>query len=127
MRSILTTAMVAAGAVVLVVATTALGDTGLNIWRVYGDRFQLGYVVGYLEAVRLAQRRDPRALIPAKGKNFDRWLEDVNAYFEDPAHANSTVPDAMGFVGNQIRKEQMGAWSKRNKGVGPSPSPSPGS
>ena len=126
MRRIFTTAVIAAAVAVLLATTTALSNTSVNIWRLYGDRFQLGYVVGYLEAVRLTQRRDQRTLIPAGGKNFDRWVRDINAYLDDPANGDRTVPDAMGFVGAKIRQETMDGWNKRNSRGRPSPSPSPG-
>ena len=126
MRRLFTTALTAALVAVLLATTTAVGDTTAKIWRLYGDRFQLGYVVGYLEAIRLSQRRDQRTLIPAGGKKFDRWIRDINAYLDDPNNADRTVPDAIGFVGARIRQETLDAWTNRNSRARPSPSPSPG-
>jgi hypothetical protein len=75
-----------------------------NIWQSSGERFQLGYVIGYLDAVALAGQRDPRAQIPTGvGKNFDKWVRDVNAFYADPANQDRSVPDAMYQIGSKIR------------------------
>jgi len=109
-------------------SVTAFGVTQFNIWQTNGEQFQLGYIVGYLDAVTLSQRKDRRAMLPTGGgKNFDRWLREVNAYFADPANAKRSVPDAMGFVGTKIRNEWMEDWARRTRQARPSPSPSPGS
>jgi hypothetical protein len=109
-------------------SVTAFGVTQYNIWKTYGEQFQLGYVIGYLDAVRLSQQKDRRALVPTGGgKNYDRWVREVNEYFADPANAKRSVPDAMGFVGTKIRNEWMQQWANRVRQARPSPSPSPGS
>ena len=114
------------GAVVLVTAT-AFGTTRINIWKTYGEKFQLGYVVGYLDAVTLSQRKDQRAMLPTGGgKNFDRWVNEVNAFYENPANANRPIPDAMSFVGQKIRTERMEEWNQKAKRPKRLPRPSPG-
>ena len=124
-RTILVAAAAFCGGVCLATAT-AFGSARLNVWRAYGESFQLGYVVGYLDAVRLAQRKDKRAMLPVNNvKNYDRWVREVNQYFEDPAHAKRTVPDAMEAIGKKIRAEWMQEWAARSKRARPSPNPSP--
>jgi hypothetical protein len=122
------TVLIAAAAAVggyLLASVAAYGLTERNIWNIYGQQFQLGYVVGYLEAVTLYQRHDRRAMIPTGGgKNFDRWVRDVNAYLADPANEKRSVPDAMGYVGNKIRDQWAQDWMRRS-GQLPSPSASP--
>lgn len=116
---------VVGGALVLMTAT-AFGTTRLNIWKTYGEQFQLGYVVGYLDAVRLSQRKDQRAmLLTGGGKDFGRWVNEVNAFYEDPANANRPIPDAMLVVGQKIRKEWLEQWAKKTSRTRRSPRPSP--
>ena len=115
-----------AGALCLISAA-AFAATQLSIWRSYGASFQLGYVVGYLEAIQLSQRKDQRVMIPvARGRTFDRWIRDVNAFFEDPANVKRSVPDAMHAVGIKIREEWMQEFARKAKPRASLPSPSPG-
>jgi hypothetical protein len=127
MRRTLLIALAAACGGFLLAGMTAFGATRANIWQINGPEFRQGYVVGYLEAVTLAQRKDLRVLIPVGGgKNFDRWRGEVDAYFADPANANRTVPDAMYAVGSKIRTEWLQDWARKTQQGRPSPSPSPG-
>jgi hypothetical protein len=127
MRRTIGVAIVAGCLGFLLATATSHAGTLLNIWRAYGENFQLGYVVGYLDAIVLAQRKDPRSAIPTQtGKNFDRWVKGVNEYFEDPAHAKKSVPDAMAFVGNQLRTQWLEEWALKLKKSRPTPQPSPG-
>jgi hypothetical protein len=110
----------------VVAGVGAYATTRGNIWQMNGPEFRLGYVIGYLDAVTLAQRRDQRATVPVIGKTmFDRYVKGVDAYLADPANAGRTVPDAMAAVGNKIREEWMLEWSRRTR-RSPSPSPSAG-
>jgi hypothetical protein len=128
MRKTVAVAIVAGTLGFCLASVTAFGAARLNIWRTYGEHFQLGYVIGYLDAVLLAQRKDPRASLTVQGgKDFSRWVKGVNEYFQDPANANRAVPDAMAFVGGKIREEWLRNYAERSRQAGPSPSASPGS
>lgn len=88
-----------------------------NIWQVYGHEFQLGYVVGYLDAVAMAQRKDTRLSIPTGGdRNFEKWVRDVNAFYENPANQNREVPDAMYDIGVRIRTQMLQEWGLKRQG-----------
>lgn len=107
--------------------SVAFGYALLDAWRGFGADFQLGYVVGYLDAAKLQQRRDERAWgIPSGGQvNYERWRDLVNAYFEDPAHAKKSVPDAIAFIAGNLREERMKAYAARRRLLtSPSPAPS---
>lgn len=107
-------------------STTVLGGARLNIWRTYGESFQLGYVVGYLDAANLAKRHDMRAFVPTGGKpDFELWRGRVNEFYDDPAHADAQLPDAMAAVGKRFQAEIL---KTVNESLMPTPVPgvSPG-
>lgn len=100
-----------------VAAASSFAALRYNAWKANGPSFQLGYVVGYLDAVVLAQRKDPRVSVPTGGgKNFDRWVQDVNAFYADPANENRPVPDAMYAVGSRIRDRMLQEWGLKRQG-----------
>jgi hypothetical protein len=107
-------------------AALASATTMLNAWRGYGEYFQLGYVVGYLDAVRLQHLRDRRVNLPSTGTaDFERWRGLVNEYFADPKNANRAVPDAM-FAAGQVITEEIKKTMREQMNASPSPStPSP--
>jgi len=81
-------------------------------------------VVGYLDAVRLAQRKDFRMMIPAgNDKDYMRWVRDVNTFYGKPANETRSVPDAMYEVGSAIRTQMLREWGLKRQGR-PVPSPS---
>src|SRR5690242_18589402 len=89
-------------------AGIASATTMLNAWQGFGENFQLGYVVGYLDAVKLNHLRDPRADLPTTGRvDFERWRRLVNDYFADPKNAKRAVPDAMYAAGKIITNEMI--------------------
>ena len=107
-----------------VASATAFGYAKLNAWRSFGEHFQLGYVVGYLDAVQLTKRHDPRALVPSEGQPaYERWRDMVNAFYADPANANRAVPDAMAAAGAQIQGEILESVRKRRARPAASPNP----
>jgi hypothetical protein len=119
-------ATLAAGAGLCLASAAAVGAARLSIWRAYGENFQLGYVVGYLEASTLAQRHDLRAQNPTPGgKNFEQWVREVNAFYEDPKNAERPLPDAMYAVGTKMRAEWLSEYKRKSQQGTPSPSPSP--
>jgi hypothetical protein len=123
-KTILVAALAAMGGFCLASAT-AFGSLRHNIWQSSGDKFQLGYVIGYLDAVALAQRKDIRANLPTGlGKNFDQWVVDVNAFYANPANTHRSVPDAMYEVGIKIREDLMKSWGKKRMQRPPAPGPS---
>lgn len=104
---------------------SAFASLRYNIWKASPESFQLGYVIGYIDAVRLGQRKDPRASIPTgNDKNFDRWVRDVNAFYANPNNENRAVPDAMYEIGNVIRTQMLKEWGLKRQGR-PVPSSSP--
>jgi len=116
----------------LMASASAWGYCQLNSWRVQGDQFQLGYVVGYLDGVEIGKSRDSRSAIPSRGRpQYERWRQAVNEYFADPANAMRSVPDAMKWFGDQVQKEQLQAIEQRRlerakARANASPAPSPG-
>ena len=86
----------------------AFGYTTLSAWRDLGDYFQMGYVVGYLDAVTVCKRRDVRrCYVPTGGKKtrYEMWRERINEFYADPANAKKQLPDAMGAVGAKLAQE----------------------
>jgi hypothetical protein len=109
-----------------VAAATAFGYAKLNVWREYGENFQLGYIVGYLDGVNLAQHHDERAFLPTGGRpQYERWRAMVNEFYADPANAARPIPDAMGFVGAKMREEMFQRLRARRGQLTPTPGRSP--
>jgi hypothetical protein len=105
-------------------SASAFAALRYNIWQSSGPSFQLGYVIGYLDAVALAQRKDVRLQVPnVGGKKFDHWVRDVNAFYEDPANQTRPVPDAIYEVGSKVRDEMLRNWGLQQMGK-PTPNPS---
>lgn len=130
-RMIVIAALGACGGFCLASAT-ALGYAKLNAWRDFGEKFQLGYVVGYLDAVTLAKRHDRRAFVPAVNKpQYERWRDMVNAFYEDPANSNRPLPDAMAAAGARLQEELLQSYRQQQDrewtaklAASPVPSPS---
>ncbi len=98
------------GAGLLMAAGAAHGYALLNAWRGFGESFQLGYVVGYLDAVVLSSRHDDRVYIfTSTGVSYERWRQLVNDYFADPANAKRSLPDGMAAAAKVLRAE----WAQR--------------
>jgi len=115
MRRTLAVAALAACGGFCLASATALGGAKLKVWRDLGEEFQLGYVIGYLDAAGLAKRHDMRVYgVPSVGKaNYERWRNMVNEFYADPAHANAQLPDAMGAVGKKLQEEMLQAGRER--------------
>jgi hypothetical protein len=121
-RRSLLAAAAAWGAGFCMAAGTAWGTAKLDAWRGFGDKFQLGYVVGYLDAVALAKRHDARLWIPAGGRpDFERWRALVNDFYADPANAKRPLPDAMAAAGKILEREALQAYRERRKAAEASP------
>ncbi|MEO7437386.1 MAG: hypothetical protein ABI080_18055 [Candidatus Binatia bacterium] len=114
----------------------AFGVLRSNTWLESGEPFRLGYVIGYIDAVQLAQRKDVRVQLPTGGgKNYDRWVRDVTAFYANPVNKGRGVPDAMYEVGAVVRAEWLKDFAARNAerkaaaageaAKAPSPSPAP--
>jgi hypothetical protein len=110
-------------------ATLSWGLAMLDAWRGYGDQFQTGYVVGFLDAVTLAKRHDQRVYaVPGIQKpNYERWRRMVNDYNEEPANAKRPLPDAFAAVGKAEQQRMMEDYMRRQKEPTASPDTSPGS
>ena len=88
--------------------------TKLNAWQAFGERFQLGYVAGYIDAAKLSKYKDVRVAIPTQGRaRHQHWVDGVNAFYEDSANAGRPVPDAMGVVGDDLKREFLKAYRER--------------
>ena len=125
MRKMIVVATLAAFGGFCIASATAFASLRYNVWKTSPEQFQLGYVIGYLDAVRLAQRRDYRAAVPVTpGKDFTMWVRGVNEYFAKPENANRTVPDAMSEVGTAYRVEILREGGRKRMGVLTSPLPS---
>lgn len=131
MQKTVLVAVVACCAGFLVATMAAHAYTRLNAWRSHGERFQLGYVVGYIDAVKLSKFKDTRAMIPTSGRaRHQDWLNRINAFYDDPENADRPIPDAMRVVGKQFQTEILKAYKERRDrayeaGRAASPSPSP--
>jgi len=107
-----------------VASVTAFGHAKLNVWREFGEKFQLGYIVGYLDGVNLAQHHDERAFVPTGGRpDYERWRDMVNAFYDDPKNEKLPIPNAMASVGATIQAELLQKWRERRKHPAPSTSP----
>lgn len=105
-------------------SVSAFATLRYNIWKSYGPSFQLGYIIGYLDAVSLSQHKDPRVQVPTGlGKNFDGWVKEVNEFYADPANEGRSVPDAIYTVGDRKRTEILRKWGAQRMNR-PLPSPS---
>jgi hypothetical protein len=124
MRKMIVVATLAAFGGFCFASAPAFATLRYNIWKTSTDQFQLGYVIGYLDAARLAQRRDYRAAVPiTPGKDFTGWVRGVNEYFAKPENANRTVPDAMSEVGTAFRVEILRESGRKQMGILTSPLP----
>ena len=106
---------------------SAFASLRYNIWSTSDKNFQLGYVIGYLDAVRLAGRKDPRMMVPVgNDKNYDKWVRDVNEFYANPANEKRSVPDAIYEVGSTIRDKMLREWGlQRMQRPVPSPTAQP--
>jgi hypothetical protein len=126
MRRTMLTAVLAGCAGFCLATAAAYGYAKLDAWRTFGENFQLGYVVGYLDAVALNKRHDTRVWIPASAKpNYERWRAMVNDYFADPANAERPVPDGMAAAGKILQAEMVKEYQERAERLKSAPSPSP--
>lgn len=117
MRGTVVVATFAALAGFCFAAASSYAALRYNIWKGYGYQFQLGYVVGYLDAVTLAQRKDTRLNVPIGGdKNFDKWVAQINAFYEDPANQSRGLPDAMFQIGTRIRTQMLHDLGMKRQG-----------
>lgn len=117
MRRTIVVATLAAFGGFCLAAASSYAALRFNIWKGYGYEFQLGYVVGYLDAATLAQRKDSRLNVPTGGdKNFDKWVAAINAFYEDPANQNRGLPDAMFEIGTRIRTQMLQDWGMKRQG-----------
>jgi hypothetical protein len=114
-------------------SVSAYAYTKLTTWQTFGEKFQLGYVVGYLDAVKLMKRKDQRVMLPSSGRaKYEQWRQSVNRFYENPMHADRPVPDAMMAVGEELRDSILRAYDERRQKrreamrSGAAPSPSPG-
>jgi hypothetical protein len=117
MRRMILVATLAMFAGFCLASASAFATLRYNIWRTSDESFQLGYVIGYLDAVRLAGRKDPRMMVPVgNDKNFAKWVRDVNAFYANPANENRSVPDAIYEVGMAIRTKMLKEWGLKRQG-----------
>lgn len=117
MRRMIFVATLAMFAGFCLASVSAFASLRYNIWKTSDPSFQLGYVIGYLDAVRLAGRKDPRMMVPVgNDKNYGKWVRDVNAFYANPANENRAVPDAIYEVGSVIRNKMLQEWGLKRQG-----------
>lgn len=122
----LLTVVLSAGLGFLVASAMAWGYAGQDAWQNYGENFQLGYVVGFLDAVSLEKRHDRRAWVPVYSKpDYERWRKLMNDYFADPANAKRPIADGMWAAGKIFQDEMFRALEQRAKTESSAPSPAP--
>ncbi len=118
-------AMLAAFGGFCLAGATAFAALRYNVWQAWSEPIRLGYVIGYLDAAALAQKRDSRARVTiGRGKDYGAWVKGVNAFYENPANRSRPVPDAMSAFGTKMRNEMLKEWGRKRKGL-PAASPSP--
>lgn len=112
-------------------STTSWAYTRYKIWRDFGEQFQLGYIVGYLEGVLLAKRHDARVQSLVLGGRQDHlwWKARVSEFYEDPANADRDVPEAIAIIGRverekEMEKRRLRIEAERARRRVPAPSPS---
>jgi len=124
-RTILTAAVAACIGLSMATAV-AWGYAKLDAWRGFGENFQLGYVVGFLDAVSLEKRHDRRAFVPVYAKpDYERWRKLMNDYFADPANANRPIADGMAAAGKIFQDEMFKALKDRADRLRSAPRPAP--
>jgi hypothetical protein len=105
-------------------SASAFASLQFNVWQKSDERFRLGYVIGYLDAVALMQRKDVRVQVPLTGgKNFDHWMKGLEAFYADPANQTRSVPEAIYEIGSKARDDMLRNWGLRRMGK-PVPTPS---
>ncbi|HEY2388137.1 MAG TPA: hypothetical protein VGK30_14335 [Candidatus Binatia bacterium] len=121
------TVAVLAGALGFGLASTmAWGYAMLDAWNGYGETFQLGYVVGYIDAVTLEKRHDMRVWIPVYNKpDYELWRKRVNDFFADPANAKKPIANGMAAAGKIFQDETLKALKDMREQDKLSPSPAP--
>lgn len=107
-------------------SATAWAYTKLNAWRGFGPDFQLGYVAGYLDGLKIGRATDIRGMYVTTGgrPNLEQWRADVNAFYEDPANAQKSIPDAVNAVAQKRREANMRKQVEKRAAT-PAPAPSP--
>lgn len=126
MRRLIVTVVVAWSVGLGMSAAAAWGYALLDAWHGFGDNFQIGYVVGYLDAIALSKRHDARAWVPSVNKpNYEHWRALVNEFYADPANAKRPLPDAMSAAGKTIQDEILADLAERRKRARSAPSPVP--
>ena len=123
------TILIAAAAAALgfsMATAMAWGLAMQDAWRGYGENFQLGYVVGFLDGIALEKRHDRRAWVPVSGKpDYERWRKLMNDYFADPANAKRPIADGMAAAGKILQDEMFKALKDRDDAAKSRPSPVP--
>jgi hypothetical protein len=102
---------------------SAWAYTMLNAWRGFGSDFQLGYVAGYLDGLKIGRSGDVRGTFVRTGGRPDLvgWRDAVNAFYEDPANARKPIAEAMSAVGRKRHEEDL---ARKRKDGAPAPSAS---
>jgi hypothetical protein len=125
MRRTIVIAMLAAVGGFCLASASALASLQYKMWNQSDDQFKTGYVIGYLDAVALMQRKDYRVSVPLRGgKNFDFWLRGLKSYYADPANQVRSVPEAIYEIGAKSRDDLLRNWGLQQMGR-PTAAPTP--
>jgi len=83
---------------------------GKKAWDENGWSFQVGYVAGFLDAVRLTKSMEPGGWIDKsyalpKNANLAVWHKAIVELYEDPENASNDVPRLILVAGKPLEKE----------------------
>ena len=125
MRRMIVVATLAAFGGFCFASATAFASLRYGYWQAAPPQFQLGYVIGFLDAAGLSRRGDYRVAVPImRGKDFSSWVRGVNEFYAKPENQKRSVADAISAVGTGIREELLREGGRKRMGIVTSPLPS---
>ncbi len=125
MRRMIVVATLAAFGGFCIASATAFASLRYGYWKAAPPQFQLGYVIGYLDAAGLSRKGDFRLAVPiTNNKDFSGWVRGVNEFYAKPENQNRSVADAIAAVGTAMRVELLRESGRKRMGIVTSPLPS---
>jgi len=84
--------------------------TGKKAWERFGNMFQAGYIIGFLDCVRLAKGMDSRGYIAtnyilssrARPSDYQAW---INEEYKKPEAAERTLPQMLVLAGHAMEAQ----------------------
>jgi hypothetical protein len=107
------------GLVVGLICATAAGSwavMGKSHWEEHNWHFQVGYLAGFLDVVRVVQARNPDTSLAREFKVPPQtpvylWREKVNSLYADEANADRPLSQIIVMVGDELAAEKGYVWS----------------